>query len=264
MDRQIGKMEKGIITVEATLCLVPFIMVIVGIVSFINIYLVHNRIQYAIFQVGSELSAYTYLYEALGLRAADQTLQADADKATQDVDKVIALTNEFISNTMGAKESYAKLSGSDISNIRENLEESMGKSKEVVESGKEVGKQVVHMVNHPETIVQGAVYMGIEKLMDVIKGGLAGALSSGLANIYIQQLDRTADQYLQAFNVKEGKLNYGNSTMFSDEDHRMIDIVVEYDIEVYFFKLFLKDPTIHMVQRVTVPAWLDGDGSSYE
>ena len=43
----------------------------------------------------------------------------------------------------------------------------------------------------------------------------------------------------------------------------MIDLVVEYDIEVYFFKLFRKDPTIHVVQRCEVPAWMDGDGVKY-
>ena len=39
--------------------------------------------------------------------------------------------------------------------------------------------------------------------------------------------------------------------------------VVEYDLDIYFFKLFLKDPSIHVVQRVTVPAWLDGDGGTF-
>ena len=43
----------------------------------------------------------------------------------------------------------------------------------------------------------------------------------------------------------------------------MIDIVVEYDIEVYILKLFLKDPTIHVVQRCVVPAWLNGDEGTW-
>lgn len=267
MERQRGKREKGMITVEAILCLVPFLMVIVGIISFINIYLVHNRIQYAIFQVGSELSAYTYLYEALGIRGARQTLDEDADKATENVDKVIELTGEFFSSTMSAKESVSVLFDSGLNSFVDNTINVYQDGKKVVETGKEAGKQIQHVVKNPETLVQGGVYIVIEKLLELVdqgKDGLGAWLSSGLANVYIQQSDMTAGQYLQAFNVKEGKLDYGNSALFSDEDHRMIDIVVEYDIEVYFFKLFLEDPTIHMVQRVTVPAWLDGDGSSYE
>ena len=59
--------EEGLLTVEAILGLVPFILVILGIISFIDISAVHNKIQYAMHQMGNEISAYTYFYEALGL-----------------------------------------------------------------------------------------------------------------------------------------------------------------------------------------------------
>ena len=75
----------------------------------------------------------------------------------------------------------------------------------------------------------------------------------------------SADEYLINYGVKDGinGLNFKNSSFLSDDQYRMIDLVVEYDIEVYFFKLFRKDPTIHVVQRCEVPAWLDGDGVTY-
>ena len=57
-------------------------------------------------------------------------------------------------------------------------------------------------------------------------------------------------------------LKYDKSSLFSDDNLKMIDIVVEYDLEVYFFKLFKKDPTVHVVQRCTLPGWLDGDGTT--
>ena len=42
--------EEGLLTVEAILGLVPFILVILGIISFIDIFAVHNKIQYAMHQ----------------------------------------------------------------------------------------------------------------------------------------------------------------------------------------------------------------------
>ena len=42
--------ERGMMTVEAVLSLVPFIMVILGIISFTDIYRVHNKIQHAMYQ----------------------------------------------------------------------------------------------------------------------------------------------------------------------------------------------------------------------
>ena len=75
----------------------------------------------------------------------------------------------------------------------------------------------------------------------------------------------TADAYLRYYGVRNGMdgLDFGESQLFSDDKYRMIDIVVEYDIEVYILKLFLRDPTIHVVQRCSMPAWLDGDGVTY-
>ena len=44
----------------------------------------------------------------------------------------------------------------------------------------------------------------------------------------------------------------------------MIDLVVEYDVDLSFISLVLPEKKIHVVQRVSVPAWLDGDGRTYE
>ena len=55
-------------------------------------------------------------------------------------------------------------------------------------------------------------------------------------------------------------MDFGKSRLFCDADYRMIDLVVEYDVEISLFKLFLRDPAVHVVQRCSVPAWLDGDG----
>ena len=61
--------QEGMLTVEAVLSLVPFILVILGIISFINIFAVHNKIQYALYQMSNELSCYTYFYQACSVGA---------------------------------------------------------------------------------------------------------------------------------------------------------------------------------------------------
>ena len=259
------KNECGMLTVEATLALVPFLMVILGIISFINIYMVHNRIQYAIFQVGSELSAYTYLYEALSIRNADKNVQNDADIATKELDTMIDYTSQFLNNTMAAKESYTNvINSNNYSDLENNIKDAEDQTNVTIESGKNVWNQGSYMLHNPETIIQGVVYLGIEKGISALKSVLASLLSEGMANVYIQQNGISAEEYLKGFGVRNAALDYGESSLFDDADRRMIDIVVEYDIDIFFFKLFLKDPSVHMVQRVMIPAWLDGDGISYD
>ena len=57
-------------------------------------------------------------------------------------------------------------------------------------------------------------------------------------------------------------MDFSGSTMYCDEDKKMIDFVVQYDIDMSFIR-FVVPKDIHVVQRVTVPAWLDGDGRTY-
>ena len=77
--------------------------------------------------------------------------------------------------------------------------------------------------------------------------------------------NKTADQYLLGYDVKDGMngLDFGESEFFKGAGNS-IKIVVEYDIKLYFWGLFLKDNSLHVVQRVDIPAWLDGDGKSYK
>ena len=65
--------------------------------------------------------------------------------------------------------------------------------------------------------------------------------------------------------MKDGMngLDFGESEFFKGAGNS-IKIVVEYDIKLYFWGLFLKDNSLHVVQRVDIPAWLDGDGKSYK
>ena len=258
--------EEGMITVEGVLSLVPFILVILGIISFINIFAVHNKIQYALYQMGSELTCYTYFYQALGIRAADLKLKEDTDTNTAKLDGAIEELNDFLSQISSFEESVNQAgSGSqagagNIGNVIQQGQQVLGQGQQLVQTGRE-------LISDPKGLLRGFIYLGIEKAEGAAKTFLLGAISNGLLSVYLDESfagyrPMTADQYLKYYGVRNGMegLDFGRSRLFCDAQYRMIDIVVEYDIEVYFFKLFLRDPTIHVVQRCSMPAWLDGDG----
>ena len=261
--------EKGMMTVEAVLSLVPFVIVIVGIISFINIFLVHNRIQYAMYQVGSELTAYTYFYEALGVRSGDKAFMADQAKYTEPADAAIEDVSKFIGNINSLRGGVSDLPNS------LDFEGVYNTGEQTVESGKSVIGDVKGFVQDPMSLLRSFTYLGLEKGEEFLKAKLVGFLADGMlesyiATDYLPAEGKSADEFLRAFGVKDGMdgLNYDNSMMFGAPDQRNIDIVVEYDIEVYFIKLFSNllgsdFPGVHVVQRVCIPAWLDGDGVKY-
>lgn len=262
--------EKGMISVEAVLSLVPFMIAILGIISFTNIFAVHNKIQYALQQMCNELSCYTYFYEALGLRAGDLELKKDADESTEKLDSAVEEFTNFLDQVSTFEESLGNVSNSDLSNVGTNISNAEDQGKGVVDKGIELGKTARELASDPKALLRGFVYLGIEKTEDAAKEFLMGLLSGGFLGIYLDSSfsayqPMSADEYLKHFGVKGGMsgLDFKGSGLFTDDKYRLIDVVVEYDLEVYLFKLFMKDPHIHVVQRCTAPAWLDGDGVKY-
>ena len=60
--------QKGSIVVEASIALVIFIGIMAFMINLTNVYIVHDRVQYALTQTVKELSTYSYLYSASGCR----------------------------------------------------------------------------------------------------------------------------------------------------------------------------------------------------
>ena len=258
-----GKSEKGMMTVEAVLSLVPFIMVILGIISFINIFMVHNRIQYAMYQIGNELSAYTYLYQATGLRNADKTIEEAAAGPRETVQQVVDFVGQ-IEETRGSVENWEQSGPEDIVG---NTDEVIENGRELVDQAKALAPAAKKYLNNPTGILWDAFSLGLDAAAEGVKSVALGGIANGMMGTYLDMSyseanPMNADEYLKFFGVKS--MNFNESSLFADADCKIIDIVVEYDIEVYILKLFLKDPTIHVVQRVVVPAWLDGDGRTYQ
>ncbi|MCX4307104.1 MAG: hypothetical protein OSJ69_15020 [Acetatifactor sp.] len=240
---QSRKRQEGMITVEGVLSLVPFIIVILGIASFINLFALHNKIQFALYQMGGELTCYTYFYQALGIRAADLKLKNDIDQNTEKLDEAIEELDSFLSQ-IGSFE----------------VQQTAGQGQQLVQTAG-------NLASDPKALLRGFVYLGLEKVEEKAKNLLLKTMSEGMIQAYLDEgfaeyFPRTADQYLKDYGVRDGinGLDFGKSRLFCDADYRMIDLVVEYDVEISLFKLFLRDPAVHVVQRCSVPAWLDGDG----
>ncbi len=266
-----AKREKGLMTVEAVLSLVPFIMIILGIISFINIFAVHNKIQYAMYQAGSELTAYTYFYEALGIRNGDKVLGADIDKETVEIDTAIQKTTEFLGELDSLSTNAKKVVDSNSDNLKNDLDQIITDGKNTIDAGKDAINADIALVSDPEDLLRNLVYYGIEQGEQALKSWILNTISSELVPTYLESTFSTSDamtanEYLNKAGVVNGVkgLDFSKSKIFQDKEYKMIDIVAEYDLEISFFELFLKKPRIHVVQRCAVPAWLDGDGVHYK
>jgi hypothetical protein len=225
--------------------------------------MVHNKVQFAINSTAHELASYSYLYQVLGIRSADATLSSDGSSYTKNIDDT---TNQIIDTinkieSLNSKDSSQSLSISDIQNKWSQL-------KSTYESGKQSASMISSLVSNPSDLLVGVIYMATDAATTEAKSLFAQYASMALVEKYLTGSNMTADQYLKSMGVVDGYdgLDFSNSSVFCDSENRMVDIVVEYDIDLSFLKILIPKGTLHMVQRVTLAGWVDGDGvtlSSY-
>lgn len=295
--------EKGMIVVETTISFTIFITMIFSIIYITNMLILHDRVQTALNSAAHELSSYTYLYAAFGGRDAERTIQKDGAENTGKIDDVsssayssyqkvikakgsveaaageaVGLLNEL--QDFGGNVSAAGEDGVDMNvleqqfqNVRQRGESAAaaagGAAGDVTDAAgqvKDTAGKVRALVQNKESLISGLAYMGLEAAeygtKNLLGTGAAYLMTSG----YLKQGNQSADEFLKNYGVREGYagIDFSGSTLFCDKDFRMIDLVAEYDVEVDFIRLLIPNFKMHMVNRVSLPAWLDGDGVNAE
>lgn len=267
------KKTDGMVTVEVILSFTVFILVVAGIIYFTNIFIIHNKVQFALNSAAHEIATYTYLYQAFGVRDAKKTIQGDLDSYSDNVDDTVGQvadtvneisklynnSNKLVTDfkTVELDTDYITQLEKDVSTINENAGSAVG-------SGKASVEKIQGLFNDPSGTVVGIIYMAVDGGSYYVKSLGATLAAQAMCEKYLRQGDLSADQFLKNYGVEKGYegLDFSGSTMFCDEDYRMIDLVVEYDVHMGFLGLVLPNPKVHMVQRVSVSAWLGDNGVS--
>lgn len=272
---QLHKEQKGMMVVEAVLTFTVFLMVVVAIIYLINIFIIHNKIQFAINSAAHEMASYSYIYQALGIRAGEEKLDSDGRPYIKPIDNTVTQVVDSMNKIQGLytdsqdmQTSLQELdvSGESVNNAWQQAQKTLDSAGAAVDSVQQSVTDVTNLCSDPESLFVGMIYMGASAGRYEIKSAGATAAARTITKKYLGEAARDADACLLAYGITDGYagLDFSGSTMFCDTDKRLIDIVVQYDIDLKFIGLVIPKDKLHIVQRVTVPAWLDGDGKSYE
>lgn len=266
--------ESGMMVVEATISFTAFIMVVVAVIYLINIFMVHNKVQFAINSAAHEIAGYSYLYAALGISSAENTLEADGslhttpinDTANQVVDSLNKI--ETLSGTLGGTVQSLEnleLSVESFENVKNQMNQLKTDAEAAGNSVQSSAAGLKDLFSHPKSLLTGLLYIGAYEAGYQVKSMIGRAAASALTEKYLEQDGMSADEYLRSYGVKDGYdgLDFSGTTIFCESKEgagRMIDIVVSYDIDMDFLGYVMPDPEVHVVQRVSVAGWVDGDG----
>jgi len=240
--------DNGYVVVETVGAFVPFLLLVISILSLVNIVAVQARVHFAMTQAANTLSMYCYTLEVLGIANNMTTLD---NKAFKVVGEANAMKNDIDSVISGVN----VLSG--VSDV----------SKRTFGWGEEVA-------GDPKAALQLLMNFGINELRNQVFEELARPL----VGRYLGNGDLTGDEYLRRMrvvNTHTGKrglealefyqfrnLGLGNSVLIDRDGN--VKLIVEYEIEYTFGGLPLPfSPTLRVTQTVVTKAWLNGSGRGY-
>ncbi len=259
--------ESGMMVVEAVIGFTAFIMVCLGILFITNIFILHNRVQFAINSAAHEIASYSYIYSALSLQKASNTLEKDGEAYVKPIDD----TANQISDTLNKmNETMAGISGitSSVQNLEiseelfDKLDEVKANGSATLDGGKKSISMMSDLFKNPKGTLTGIIYLGVSGVDYTLKSIVGAAAAKGMTEKYLEYFGKSADEYLTGFGVVGGYdgLDFSGSSLFNDSGDRMVDIVVEYDLDFSYINFVFPSRIIHVVQRVSVGGWVNGDG----
>lgn len=153
-----------------------------------------------------------------------------------------------------------------VEQLQNDFTEMMDNGSETVKSGKETFKLVMERIKDLKGTAIGAGAIGLEFAINAAKSKLTELYASARIASYLKINGKSADDYLKSYGVREGVkgLSFKASSFLNDEKHRMIDVVVTYKVVGTEYKILAGLGDVELSQRVTIPAWLDGDGKKVD
>ena len=247
--------DNGYIVAETVFSFIPFVFLIISILSLVNIVTLQARVHNALTQAAMTLSVYSYTLEATGIA---NDLTALDNKASRTAAEVSTLQSE-ISAVLCALESLSDAGGL-IGSAGNALNLSYGWGEEAV--------------GDPQEALGKLLSFGQNEL----KNQVFEVMARPLVGRYLANGDMTGDEYLRSVGVvnsrtgasgidaleffKLSNLGEGNSVLLDKDGN--VKLTVEYEVEYSFGALPLPfSPTLRITQTAVTKAWLNGSGEGY-
>ena len=247
--------DKGYIVVETIGAFIPFLLLVISILSLVNIVTVQARVHYALTQAANTFSMYSYTLEVLGV--ANNLTRLD-NKAARVVGEANAFKNDVDSVFSGIN-SFSGLITS-VSNSGNLIDRVLGWGEEAA--------------GDPKGALQMLMNYGVNEL----RGKAFEEMARPLVGRYLAIGEISGDEYLRRAGVVNsssgaeglGALEFYQFVSLGGRNSVLIDLngnvklTVDYEIRYTFGGLPLPfGPTLKVTQTAKTKAWLNGSGKGY-
>lgn len=223
--------ERGSLTVEAILFLIPFMCAFLTLVNMARFVQAEVVIHHAITQTAKQISAYSYVMTKTGITAMMQDTNAKSNKFITDTKKTVGSVTEFFDS---------------VGDLREDGNVSAG-IQEVINKGDAAVDAVSTYMEDPKDIMYGALAAAKSGIRGRAMTWAAGSIARSSIKQSLQKLsgDHDPDQYLKTIGVVDGLagLDFSGSHWISNETGTAngrgnVEIVVTYKLKNLLFPDF--------------------------
>ena len=248
-----NKNDEGYIVVETIGVFIPFVLLVVSILSLVNIVTLQTRVHYSLTQAANTLAMYSYTLHITGVADGLQILDYRAGVASRGAE-------EIISDIGGVLDGINNLS------FRDTMIHGLTATNRVTGAGESIADDPV-----------AAMQLVLNYALNEGRNILFGELVRPLFGRYLSNGGMTGDEYLRSVNVIGGLdgLDFyefslpdpsgaGASNSVLIDQFGDVRLVVQYEIEYKIGTLPLPfEPKLKVTQQVRTKAWLNGRGEGY-
>jgi len=221
------KDENGYIVVETVGTFIPFLLLVISILSLVNIVTLQARVHNALTQAANTISMYCYILHTTGM--SENLIMSD---------KKASASQESINAVFLGIESLSKGNGFD--------SDSAGRMLNTAESA----------ISDPKAAVQSILNYGAGEA----RNRASAELVKPLVGRYLANGDMSGDEYLKSVRVK----NFDFDQCIIIDRNGNVKITADYEIEYTFGVLRLPfGPRLRVTQTAITKAWLGGSGEGY-
>ena len=219
--------NKGYIVVETVGTFIPFVLLVISILSLVNIVTLQARVHNALTQAANSISMYCYVLNATGVAGDLVTIDNKSIAAGETIDAVLS-----------------------------GIEALSGRGGSAVSAGNRVLNAAQQAAGDPKAMAQSFANFGINELRNLASAGLV----LPMVERYLASNEMSAGDYLSSVRVVNFEL--GDCVLVDRNGN--VRLTAEYEIEYTFGALRLPfGPTLKVTQTAVTKAWLNGSGEGY-
>lgn len=247
---------KGSSTIEATIVLPFFLIVLFSLAYIIRIFFTYNTMQDALSEVGRRYGNISYFYHITGLKDYSDALNSAADEAESTLsgqhDVLVNAFNAFNDSVSEGSEQTGSIDG--VMAVLEGAED-------IGNATFEVSELVQKIVADPKAELKLIVTVFARKLNYKITNEIVGLMARGsLAKELEKRINTAKNDPAKALGIEGGLsgLDFKETNIFGDSES--MEFVVSYSVKAPVVFKFI--PGIKLSNRVKIIAWTGGRGRS--